>query len=87
MAPYAVRRAYYVREKELEKAYWDGGEAILEGIRERLKDGRLPTVSDVSDEDDANRPVSADAGDVGRDTGFWRNIKAFIHDLRGQRLA
>ncbi|KIM76339.1 hypothetical protein PILCRDRAFT_77840 [Piloderma croceum F 1598] len=35
LAPYAVRRAYYARTVELEKAYTDAGSDILRGIKER----------------------------------------------------
>jgi hypothetical protein len=35
LAPYAVRRAYYARTVELEKAYTDAGPDILRGIKER----------------------------------------------------
>ena len=36
LAPYAVRRAYYTRSVELEKAYMDAGPDILRGIKERV---------------------------------------------------
>jgi len=35
LAPYAVRRAYYMRSAELAKAYEDAGSDILRGIEER----------------------------------------------------
>lgn len=35
LAPYAVRRAYYMRDTELEKAYRDAAEDILRGLAER----------------------------------------------------
>lgn len=35
LAPYAVRRAYYMRDTELEKAYRDSAEDILRGLAER----------------------------------------------------
>lgn len=35
LAPYAVRKPYYMRAAELEKAYRDSGEDILRGIAER----------------------------------------------------
>jgi len=35
LAPYAVRRAYYVRSVELEKAYMDAGPEILRGLMDR----------------------------------------------------
>ncbi|KAL4251118.1 hypothetical protein ABKN59_005635 [Abortiporus biennis] len=37
LAPYAVRRAYYMTNVELEKAYKDSGEGILLGIEERIR--------------------------------------------------
>lgn len=36
LAPYAVRRPYYMRSAELEKVYRDSGEDILRGIAERM---------------------------------------------------
>lgn len=35
LAPYSVRRSYYVRSVELEKAFKDAGPDILRGIEER----------------------------------------------------
>ncbi|KAF4573497.1 hypothetical protein EYR36_008015 [Pleurotus pulmonarius] len=37
VAPYAVRRPLYTREAELERAYKDSGEDILQGLEERKK--------------------------------------------------
>ncbi len=37
VAPYAVRRPLYTREVELERAYKDSGEDILQGLEERKK--------------------------------------------------
>lgn len=38
MAPYAVRRPYYVREVELEKVYKDCGEEIMRAMREKKEE-------------------------------------------------
>ena len=37
LAPYAVRRAYYVRGAELERVYQEAGEDILRGLEERAQ--------------------------------------------------
>ena len=83
VAPYAVRRSYYEREKELEKAYWDGGEAILKGVRNRLKEGRSLDMAGVTDADDLGRQSGSTL--TAQALGFWSSIKTFIYDLRGRR--
>ena len=88
VAPYAVRRTYYTREKELQKAYLDGGQAILEGVRERLQDGRPLLFRGSTDEDELSHPSSLSfALSTGLGAGFWRSIKALIREWRGQRVA
>ncbi|TFK92871.1 hypothetical protein K466DRAFT_581551 [Polyporus arcularius HHB13444] len=39
LAPYAVRRAYYMRAAELDKMYKEAGEEILRGLEERARAG------------------------------------------------
>ena len=39
LAPYAVRRAYYMRRAELERVYKEAGEDILQGLEERARQG------------------------------------------------
>ena len=61
LAPYAVRRPYYMRVAELEKVYRDSGEDILRGLSERTEPrSRSFTGSPDSDEDDA--PVAHHPG-------------------------
>jgi DnaJ family protein C protein 28 len=38
MAPYPVRKSYYMLSVELEKAYAECGEDILKGVKERLQE-------------------------------------------------
>lgn len=45
LAPYAVRRPYYTRTAELEKAYKDSGEDILRGIAEMASTRGGPALS------------------------------------------
>ena len=54
LAPYAVRRAYYLRTAELERVYREAGEDILRGLEERARQGTgaLPRRSGYSDDDD-----------------------------------
>lgn len=53
LAPYAVRRAYYMRDTELEKAYRDSAEDILQGLADRVacSSNRKGYVDVGSDED------------------------------------
>ncbi|KAI0722292.1 hypothetical protein C8T65DRAFT_628868 [Cerioporus squamosus] len=39
LAPYAVRRAYYMRDAELDRMYKEAGEDILRGLEERAREG------------------------------------------------
>ena len=56
LAPYAVRRAYYMRGAELERAYGEAGEDILRGLEERAKraSGGVP-----------RRPPNSEEGESG----------------------
>ncbi|KAH9927274.1 uncharacterized protein B0H18DRAFT_1003826 [Fomitopsis serialis] len=53
LAPYAVRRAYYMRDTELEKTYRDSAEDILQGLADRVasSSNRKGYVDVGSDED------------------------------------
>ena len=52
LAPYAVRRAYYMRTAELERVYKEAAEDILQGLEDRAKEsiGALPRRSGHGDE-------------------------------------
>ncbi|KZT06443.1 uncharacterized protein LAESUDRAFT_653321 [Laetiporus sulphureus 93-53] len=56
LAPYAVRKGYYSRSAELDKAYRDSAEDILQGLAERMssvnKSGRFSGVTDGWEDDD-----------------------------------
>ncbi|KAI0065799.1 hypothetical protein BV25DRAFT_1821485 [Artomyces pyxidatus] len=52
LAPYAVRRPYYVREAELGKAYEQSGEDILAGIGQRTQGASIRASRAISDEDE-----------------------------------
>ncbi|KAI0692555.1 hypothetical protein BC835DRAFT_1416483 [Cytidiella melzeri] len=52
MAPYAVRRAVYTLESELDRAYQESGEDILQGIAERVNEQCLRTTVATADLDD-----------------------------------
>ncbi|KAF8270962.1 hypothetical protein EI94DRAFT_1569545 [Lactarius quietus] len=47
LAPYAVRRVYYVREVELAKIYHESGEEILQEIEGRLRGSRARAEGDA----------------------------------------
>lgn len=53
LAPYAVRKSYYMRSAELEKAFRDAGEDILRGLAERAssRGGRKAGSGGASDDD------------------------------------
>lgn len=55
MAPYAVRRTTYALESELERAYRESGEDILQGIAERVNAGPNQTRGSSSDPDEDSR--------------------------------
>lgn len=55
-APYAVRRPYYARNTELDRAYQDSAEEILRGIHERSR-GPLRPEEKCSCADDVPRRV------------------------------
>lgn len=52
MAPYAVRRTSYPLEQELERAYRESGEDILQGLAERVNAGSVQTRGAASDSDE-----------------------------------
>jgi DnaJ homolog subfamily C member 28 len=41
LAPYAVRRSYYLKEVEMAKMYEDAVEEIVEALQQRLRNGSL----------------------------------------------
>lgn len=61
LAPYAVRRPYYMRVAELEKVYRDSGEDILRGLSERTEP-RSRSFTGSSDSDEGDAPVAHHPG-------------------------
>lgn len=56
MAPYAVRRAPYALEHELDRAYQESGEGILKGIAERATAGSVAARAQcAASEEDSER--------------------------------
>ncbi|KAI5987780.1 hypothetical protein EDC04DRAFT_1472782 [Pisolithus marmoratus] len=78
VAPYAVRRPYYAREVELEKAYEDCGEEILRAIKEKRED-----TSGHSASIPVAKPVPGVGGpvDPGSSFGFRALILQWIERL------
>lgn len=67
LAPYAVRRVYYVREVELAKIYYESGEEILREIEGRLRGPgpRAKIDARPGEDDDEVVPMGAStAGEV-----------------------
>lgn len=82
LAPYAVRRAYYMRAAELERAYRDAGEDILRGLEERARRGpghRRPVSAGEDDEGGGGGEGGARSGPVGLRAMFREMVAA----LRG----
>jgi len=61
LAPYSVRRAYYVRSVELEKAYTDAGPEILRGIQERVSKRNFEVKGIIGDSE-KSEVVKVDVG-------------------------
>ncbi|KAH9927083.1 uncharacterized protein BXZ73DRAFT_49078 [Epithele typhae] len=82
LAPYAVRRAYYMRSVELERVYKEAGEDILEGFTERAKQGgALPRRPGFGDEDEGG----GGAGDgAGRSFGLRDMFRDLVAAIRGR---
>lgn len=56
LAPYAVRRPYYMREAELDRVYRESGEDILRGLAERARMGeRVVDSAEALDQRDSAR--------------------------------
>jgi hypothetical protein len=72
LAPYSVRRAYYVRSVELEKAFKDAGPDILGGIEERARKSAL--------EVNATHGDSEESGWAEVDTGPPLRIRDVIRE-------
>lgn len=68
--------------KELDKAYMDGGQAILEGVRERLTNinGRPYNLQvEAGDrEDKRGSPFAAETGQ-GILIGFWHSVRSLLN--------
>ncbi|KAL6307145.1 hypothetical protein BKA93DRAFT_728230 [Sparassis latifolia] len=64
LAPYAVRRPYYMRTAELERVYRDSGEDILRGLAERMQASSVSPqprgVTDAEEEGTASGAAVAD---------------------------
>ncbi|KAH9948771.1 hypothetical protein B0H21DRAFT_212768 [Amylocystis lapponica] len=84
LAPYAVRKSYYMRDAELEKAYRESGEEILRGLAERARSsGRRTRASeDLEDRQGAvSVPITND------NWSGWRlrdMVQNWVTALRGK---
>ena len=77
LAPYAVRRAYYVRDVELHRAYEEGAEDIIQELAERFRGSqagaRNPEDGAVRDEEDEQTVMRMQSqGDVLRLRDLFR---------------
>ncbi|EMD40388.1 hypothetical protein CERSUDRAFT_130190 [Gelatoporia subvermispora B] len=78
LAPYAVRRPYYMRGAELDKAYRDCGEDILRGLAERANARSGVTPGGVVDDlEERGSSAGAPAGDG---LGGW-SLRDMMRDL------
>lgn len=82
LAPYAVRRAYYMRAAELERAYRDAGEDILRGLEERARRGpgyMRPVPAGEDDEEGGG----GEGGVRSRPVGLRAMFREMVAALRG----
>ncbi|PCH40794.1 hypothetical protein WOLCODRAFT_162553 [Wolfiporia cocos MD-104 SS10] len=61
LAPYAVRRAYYMRDTELSRAYRDAAEDILHGLAERVNAIPSDRIRGHGDESDSRTTAGGSA--------------------------
>ncbi|THV03359.1 hypothetical protein K435DRAFT_962521 [Dendrothele bispora CBS 962.96] len=91
LAPYAVRRAYYMRKVEVERVYEECAEEVLEGIKERLRASGGSSVGVTSGGSDVQRiggfgaanGREEDPGFVGLADWIWGMIGRAMGRWRG----
>ncbi len=82
MAPYSVRRPYYMRVAELEKAYRDSGEDILHGLAKRMEASQTRGLAGVTDSDDDIVTPQSGLGQNWGPPGIWGTIRQWISGWR-----
>ena len=78
LAPYAVRRPYHVLQVELEKAYQECGEEILQGIAQRLQDQARTGGSGTWAEDEQEGQSRGGASVIGQDAKAVLRVRDVI---------
>ena len=86
LAPYAVRRAYYTREAELERAYAEAVEDILRGLEERAKraSGGVPTRRSSFEEDEGGGGGGGTDGPSGGPLRLRDMFREMVNAIRGR---
>ncbi|OCH94546.1 hypothetical protein OBBRIDRAFT_769647 [Obba rivulosa] len=86
LAPYAVRRPYFVRGAELDRMYRDCGEDILRGLAERARahGGSLPPAGVGDDPEEGGGGSGAPAGDALRGWSLRDMVRDLLAALRGR---
>lgn len=85
IAPYSVRRGYYALDVELEKAYKESAEDILNGIIERVKAGAAGTSNKGVDRDDEREHSGGVSGNASWSPVRIRDlIRDWVGRLRGK---
>lgn len=84
IAPASVRRAYYLRDVELSKAYEDAAQDILRGIKERISQGHEPQLKDMAGESTTSRAVEMDLGPTMRIRDVIRQWLSNLTSGRGR---
>lgn len=78
LAPYAVRRPYYTRNAEVERAYEASAEDILTGIAERVSGGGSALKRTGSDHEHAQDPESTRKAIEGSPFSFLDFIRNLV---------
>lgn len=80
VAPYAVRRAYYTRMAELQRAYQDSAEDILQGIADRIINhpSRIDSHQNLFDDGDGNSSGGSDSSGVSSSIRFRDMLKEWL---------
>jgi DnaJ homolog subfamily C member 28 len=86
LAPYTVRRPYYIIQSELERAYRDASEDVLSGLAENARKagvGRRPDIGrGLVDDDDGVGVGSGGSGGVDEPLRLWDAVTGWFRRRR-----
>lgn len=86
LAPYAVRRAYYLRRTELDRTYRDSAEAILQGLAERVGAQGMRMGAGIGEDDSEGegRTTEGTAGGTATSLSLRDMLRDWWAALRGR---